>query len=108
MTEVIRTSRDFDAKEIYKVTHSKSTSCKDAVGEIYKVLDFILYKQDDAKGVMREVLALFTENGNVSTVSETFKKSFFDIYDNFGLPVEIVITNGVSKSDRTYVSCELV
>ena len=108
MTEVIKTSRDFDAKEIYKISHSKSTSCKDAVGEIYKVLDFILYKQDDAKGVMREVLALFTENGNVSTVSETFKKSFFELYDNFGLPVEIVIADGVSKAGRNYVTCELV
>ena len=107
MEKVIETSRQFDAREEYRITHSKATSCKDVVGEIYKVKDWMLYQQDDQRGQLREVLCMLTEEGNVSTVSETFKKAFFDIQEHFGLPFEIIITSGVSKAGRTYVSCEL-
>lgn len=107
MEKIIESSRQFDTREEYKITHSKALSCKDVVGEIYKVTDWMLYQQDDQKGVMREVLCMITDNGNVSTVSETFKKAFFDIQEHFGLPFEIVIASGVSKAGRTFVTCEL-
>lgn len=107
MEKIIESSRKFDQREEYKITHSKAASCKDVVGEIYKVKDWMLYQQDDMKGGIHEVLCMITEEGNVSTVSETFKKAFFDIQEHFGLPFEIVIASGVSKAGRTYVTCEL-
>lgn len=107
MEKIIESSRKFGPKEEYKITHGSSRSSKDVVGEIFRVTDWLLYQQDDAKGQIREVLAMMTEDGVVSTVSETFKRSFFDIQEHFGLPFEIVIASGVSKSGRTFVTCEL-
>ena len=57
-----------------------------------------------------EVLSIVDEEENVySTISETFKRNFWDIVDIFGDEgFTIKKISGVTKNGRPFVNCDLV
>lgn len=95
--------------QIYKLTmDSKGGKMSDAAGQILDIAAWALYEDADTKtGEMREVLSILTVQGDVvSTISATFKKDFLKMVDVFGEELKkIEVITGVSKNNRTYVTC---
>ena len=114
--EIIRTDiADLkeNKKAFYRLTESVSTSVQDMTDEQYddqyEVLAYLLYTDTDSKGKEREILTIQTDKGLFTTVSKTFKESFFKIVDLMdGDPFAIRMFTGQSNSGKTYVDCRMV
>lgn len=104
---IIKASKDFNKQEIYKLTHNRSTSLKDAVDSKITVSDWLLYADTNARGEAVEVLVLVTASGLCSTISATFANAFLDIADAFPLPVDVTVIGGTTRNGREFISCEL-
>ena len=110
--EIIKQSQEFTGAQRHKLTKGKNpVKVKDAVGLEIRVSMWVLYTDTDAKGEDFEVLSIMADDGTVyTTISETFKRSFFDILEDFAgedLP-DLVILEGTSKNNRTYYDCDIV
>lgn len=117
--EILHTSRDFSAKEIYNMTQDKAViSVKNVpTNSILHVNGYLIFEDTNSKGDTSEILSLIGENdeGNVEVwacQSETFKRSFKDIVEimaqthmNIEDGVDIQKLDGESKSGRPYVDC---
>ena len=100
-------------KAFYRLTESNSTSVQEMTDEqlddTYDVIAYLLYKDADAKGKEREILTIQTDKGLFTTISDTFKKSFFKIVDLMdGEPFAIYMFMGTSKNGKTFVDCRMV
>ena len=114
--EIIRTDiADLkeNKKAFYRLTESVSTSVQDMTDDqyddTYEVLAYLLYSDIDSKGKEREILTIQTDKGLFTTVSKTFKDSFFKAADLMdGDPFAIRMFTGVSNNGKTYVDCRMV
>lgn len=108
--EIIRTNIDVTNKrEIYKLTKSESMRVQDVEqGTSFPVDKFAIYTEQNSKGEDQTVLAIVSGSVKISTISQTFIRSFTECLDIMGEdPFSIIITGGTSKGGRKYVNCEL-
>lgn len=95
--------------QLYNLTKSrKAQKMSDAAGQIVTIQAWALYEDaDKTSGEVREVLSILTADGDVlSTISETFKNDFLDMFEMFGEEMKkIEVITGKSKNNRTYVTC---
>lgn len=95
--------------QLYNLTKSrKAMKMSDADKQILSIAAWALYEDaDKTSGEVREVLSILTTDGDVlSTISETFKNDFLDMFDMFGEELKkIEVVTGKSKNNRTYVTC---
>ena len=114
--EIIRTDiADLkeNKKAFYRLTESVSTSVQDMTDDqydaTYDVLAYLLYSDTDSKGKEREILTIQTDKGLFTTVSKTFKESFFKVVNLMdGEPFAIRMFTSTSNSGKTYVDCRMV
>lgn len=107
MSNIIKQGREFTKEELYKLTHNRTTSLKDLVDQELEVTDWLFYTDDNPRRDTVEVLALVTNIGLASTISQTFIREFLDIAAAFDMPVKIKIIGGKTKNGRDYITCEL-
>lgn len=117
--EIIETSRDFTAKEIYNMTQDKAViSVKNVpTDSILHANGYVLFEDTNKDGETSEILSIIGANadGEVEVwacQSATFKRSFMDIVDivkqsgmNLEDGIDIQKLDGESKSGRAYVDC---
>lgn len=97
-----------DKKMLYILTMGKSISLKDAKDTPIKVVAYALYKDVNKKDEEHEVLVIFDGEHTYSTISKTFKDSFFAICRLMGDDdFSVKVAHGMTKSDRPYIDCEL-
>lgn len=97
-----------DKKMLYILTMGKSISIKDVKDTPIKVAAYALYKEVNKKGEEHEILTIFDGEHVYSTISNTFKDSFFAICELMGddeFSVEVL--HGMTKSDRPFVDCSV-
>lgn len=104
---VIKASEEFSKQDMYKLTHNRSVSLKDAVGKHLTIEAWLYYSDVNQRGTTVDVLVLSTDDGYFSTISQTFINEFLDIVDAFPLPVQVNIVGGTSKNGRDFITCEL-
>lgn len=118
--KIIEKSRDFSAKEIYRMTEDRAVvSVKDVADHtILKVNGFLTFEDTNANGDTSEILAIMgaDENGEITVwacQSATFKRSFMNIVEinaESGIDIEleplaIEKLSGTTKAGRDYVDC---
>ena len=99
-------------KDLYILTKGVTTSVQKLTDEelsvAHPVKDYVLYQDVNTKGEVVEVLAIRTAGFVLSTVSETFKREFFDIVDIMDSePFAIRVIKGVTRGGRTFYTCAL-
>lgn len=107
--EIKEQSRQFDKREVYKLTRGQSINMKDAIGTAFEPDGYILYEEENSKGELVEILAVLSKQGSVySTMSATFKREFKYLWDLMdGDSFTLAVIGGVTKNNRDYVSCTL-
>lgn len=112
---IVSSSRDFEPREAYKLTHLKVTEQVKELPDkaMYSVLDWLVYLSENKDGETNEVLLIIAvdEDGVehfLTTVSATFKESFLEMTDSFGCDFIWKKISGKSKAGREYVDCEFV
>ena len=97
-----------DKKMLYILTMGKSISLKDVKDTPINVVAYVLYKDVNKKGEEHEVLVIFDGEQTYSTISNTFKESFFAICGLMGdEDFSVRVVHGMTKSDRPYIDCGL-
>ena len=104
---IIKGSKDFNKQDIYRLTHNRSISLKDAVERELTVTDWLQYADTNSRGENVTVLVLVMDAGLCSTISGTFTDAFLDIADAFPLPVTVRVIGGQTRTGRDFISCEL-
>lgn len=99
-------------KLLYKMTVSAGKNVQKMTEEerskSYPVDVYVLYDDVNEKGEEHQILAILSGKDKLSTISQTFIKSFMRIVDLMdGDPFSILVTGGESKNGRKYVDCEL-
>lgn len=107
-----RKSREFNLKELFKMTNDNHLLMKNLPDDtVVNVTDYVRYTTDDGKEV-----AIFyhtnTETGEVVTIatsSPTVIKTAESAYDFMGTyNLQFKLTRSQSKAGRTYMNLELV
>lgn len=103
--EIINASREFTARELYKLTKGQTLNMKDYVGSILTPTAWIVYQETNQTGEAVTVLAIMSSDGEVySTISSTAKNTFADMLECMGNePFDIRIESGHSKKGRDYL-----
>lgn len=115
--EIIRTSREFDNKAIFKATHDNHDLLKNAPdGLELKVDDFILYHPDDTvdsetgeiKRKASNILIIYNGNTSYATSSPYAIKTLLEALDFIGNDLTVKLTRSVSKNGRTFMNFEII
>ena len=114
--ELIRTSREFNKKEIFKSVHDNHDLLKNAPdGLEIHVDDFILYHPDDTvdetgeiKRKASNILIIYNGNTSYATSSPYAIKTLMDALDFIGDDLTVKLTRQQSKNGRTFMNFELV
>lgn len=110
--EIIRIIPETDDKRvIYKLTKSKSMSVKDLdEGYVITPIRYAIFRDINSKGEENIVLCIEDASGETfSTISKTFTRDFEEVADLMqDESYQIKVVKGVTKSDRPFVTCELV
>ena len=108
---IVERSREFTKVEEYLLTLNRAMiSVKDIDDEtVIPVKDYCIYNDINAKGEEVVILTILTPDNMVyCTQSETFKRSFHDIFNIMdGNPFSIKKVSGTTKAGRPYVDCVL-
>lgn len=108
---ILRQSKELSKVELYKMVISDTNISlgTDSEGVIINSDAWVLYQTKDPTGKDIEVLSILEEEAGVyCTISETFKRHFFEIVDCFGEdmpPIKVIY--GTSRNGRKFVSCTL-
>lgn len=110
--KVIKASKVLSKLETYKmiVSDANISLGKDCEGLVLTPEAWVLYETTDKAGKAIEVLSIMDGKDVYSTISETFKRHFFDILETFGdemVAVSIVVIYGTSKNGRQFVTCNV-
>lgn len=114
--EIIKKSSDeLTMKQMYDLMKSPEIQrVSDNDDALVQVDAWVLYKDTDKDGNMREILSIL-DNGvgaAVATNSATFIRDFMEIVDmcmDYGMEVQHVkISSGTSKADRKFYTCVYV
>ena len=101
---------NMDRKTAYRLMNSNATKkMSDAEGSQLEIASWVIYEGTDATGEIKKVLSLSTTDGEIfGTVSSTFIKEFEKMFEYFGDDLtDISVISGKSKSNRTYITCEI-
>lgn len=108
--EIIRQSEGLTKKDIFRMSHGNNvTSIKDLEDgtEIYPE-EYVLYNDINSKGEETEILAIKDKSGVLyACQSNTFKREFFDMVDEFSLDFSLIKISGETKNGRLFISCAL-
>ena len=110
--EIIKANKELTKQEIYFLTKAQDViKMTEAVDSTVDLVAWCIYTDVDADGKEVELFAMRTEEGeSYATNSPTFIAAFRDILDVFE-PEEVTklkIMSGVSKNNRTYITCVYV
>ena len=110
--EVVVSNKDLTKEELYFLTKAQDVQkMTEAVDSVLEVTAWCIYLDKNADGEEVELFSMRTEDGETfATNSQTFIKAFREILDIFE-PHEvqrIKVMNGVSKNNRTFVTCAYV
>ena len=99
-------------KTLYRMTVSGGLNVQklspDQLSQSYPVDVYVLYQDTNEKGEEHQILSIWTGKEKLSTISQTFIKSFMKIVSLMeDDPFNIIIMTGESKNGRKYVDCEL-
>lgn len=110
--KVLEQNKELTKEEIYFLT--KAQDVMKMTGAVDQTLDltaWCIYLDTNADGQEVELFSMRTEDGDTfATNSATFIKAFREILDIFE-PSEVKrlkVMNGVSKNNRTFVTCAYV
>lgn len=97
---------------LYKMTVSAGQNVQKMTDEqrakAYPVDVYVLYQDVNEKGEEHQILSILSGKEKLTTISQTFIKSFMKIVDLMdGDPFGIIVTGGESKNGRKFVDCEL-
>lgn len=107
--EIIKKTKDYVGKDLYKLTKSNSVKRMSDItdDEVITLNGYVIYKDDDSD---TEVVAIDTESGAYATNSRTFRDTLEEIaaimQDEY--PLDIKVGHGVSKNGRNFIYCDLV
>lgn len=111
MNIINQSKETFSPREVYKLTKEKSASLKDYVGVELNIQAWMIREDVNSKEEPVTVWSALLEDGTVvSTISDTFIRSFNDVLEVFGkeaLP-EIIVTSDVSSKGRTFLQLTIV
>ena len=109
--EIIKKTEGLTSADLYALTKGNDVrKMADAQGEVLDVLKYVLYKDEDVHG---NVLSVETVDGaKYATNSKTFTRNFSDILaifeaGNDEMPTRFLVGSGRSKSNRTYLTCDI-
>lgn len=109
---IIKSNKELNVKEIYFLTMNPQTQkMKDVVGQRIEISSWAIYEDVNKKsGEVQEILTIATHEGETfATNSPTFKDDFIAMWDLFtgmgAIVPAIIVTNGMSKNNREYISC---
>ena len=110
--EVLVANKDLSKEEVYFLTKAQDVQkMAEAVDQILDVSAWCIYLDKNADGEEVELFSMRTDDGETfATNSPTFIRAFREILDIFE-PEEvkrIKVMNGVSKNNRTFVTCAYV
>lgn len=113
--EIIKTNienLEKNRKEFYVLTKGVTLSVQkmteEELAKVYPVRGYALYSEVNARGEVVEVLAIKSDGVVLSTISNTFKKEFFDIFDIMGEEeFSIHVVKGLTRGGRTFFTCSL-
>ena len=115
--ELIRTSREFDKKEIFKAVHGNPDLLKNAPdGLEIHVDDFILYHPDDTvdeetgeiKIKASNILIIYNGNTSYATSSPYAIKTLMEAIDYIGDDITVKLLRSQSRNGRTFMNFEIV
>ena len=115
--ELIRTSREFDKKEIFKAVHENHDLLKNAPDGIeMHVDDFILYHPDDTvdeetgeiKRKASNILIIYNGNTSYATSSPYAIRTIMEAIDFIGDDITVKLSRQQSKNGRTFMNFEIV
>lgn len=115
--EIIRTSKEFDKKEIFKATHDNHDLLKNAPDGLEMHVDeFILYHPDDVvdeetgeiKRKSSNILIIYNGDTSYATSSPYAIKTLLEALDFIGNDLSVKLTRSVSKNGRTFMNFEII
>lgn len=115
--EIIRTSREFNKKEIFQATHYNHELLKNAPDELeMHVDDFILYRPDDIvdevtgeiKRKASNILIIYNGDTSYVTSSPYAIHTLMDAIDFIGDDLTVKLTRQQSKNGRTFMNFKIV
>lgn len=110
--EILISNKDLTKEEKYFLTKAQDVQkMTEAVGQTLDLKAWAIYTDHNSDGEEVELFAMLTEDGDkFATNSSTFIAAFREILDIFE-PEEVKrlkVMDGVSKNNRTYVTCAYV
>ena len=115
--ELIRTSREFDKKEIFKAVHGNHDLLKNAPdGLEIHVDDFILYHPDDTvdeetgetKRKASNILIIYNGNTSYATSSPYAIRTLMEAIDFIGDNITVKLLRQQSRNGRNFMNFEIV
>lgn len=115
--ELIRTSREFDKKEIFKAVHGNHDLLKNAPdGLEMHVDDFILYHPDDTideetgeiKRKTSNILIIYNGDTSYATSSPYAIRTLMEAIDFIGDDITVKLLRQQSKNGRSFMNFEIV
>ena len=110
--EFLATNKELTKEEKYFLTKAQDVQkMTEAVGQVLDLAAWAIYTDTDKDGKEVELFAMLTEDGDkFATNSATFIAAFREILDIFepGEVKKLKVMNGVSKNNRTFVTCAYV
>lgn len=110
--EIVKSSADLKTIDIYRLTKAPNTKkMSDAKGTRIELDKWVLYEDVNKKtGELQKILAIATPSGECfATNSKTFIDDFIDMVEMFYYAGEtvpsIVVTSGISKAGREFITC---
>lgn len=109
--EILNKSEGITERQAYRLTHDGNCRrVKDNTGAQFDVHSFIHFIKPDKDGKDREHLIMITEEDEAFvTQSDTVIRSFFDMMNTFGLPLQNVeiVEKENQKSGRIFYNLVL-
>lgn len=110
--QIISDSKNLTTKDIYLLTmNPKTQKMKDCKGQRIEIKSWAIYEDVNKKtGDLQSILAIATPEGETfATNSPTFIDDFSNMWelftDNGETVPAIVVTSGMSKAEREFISC---
>ena len=112
--KILANEKERTVKQLYDLTRNPETQkMRDHAGEVIEVADWLIYADANNDGKEVTLLSILTPEGEIfGTNSATFIREFSAIVDlchQCGTePASIKISQGESKSGRTFITAVLV
>lgn len=105
-----KSSDKLDKRSLYIHTRGSTISMKDVEdGTIIDPLEIVVYEDENARGEVQTITSVIGVDGkHYATNSRFFREELGSIFNIMAPdPFKIIVRKNVSKSGRTFVTCEL-